>query len=281
MPPPHAPRRAEVGGAPGRLPAPAPPHLRRAAPCSAPGRPSAPSTGAPPGSSPRAATRSRPAAPAPPPRRPQPGPTPAGPRGRRSAGEGSEGRPRPRGADSRRHPASRVSCGAHAGAAQLGSGSLPPRPGGRVSGGSVGSGIGSGGSPPTPTRAPGPAAAGHCLSTKRQAPRRPPFPLRSSSRSLPQDTLSGFGVHRGRPRVSCPRLSPLPGPCAPAQVGAEARAVPAPPRAGWRRHTSFAEAAPPGGPSGEHTQSPPPPHLRDPYPTPQHCTLYPARPDQP
>lgn len=75
-------------------------NLRRAAPCSAPGRPKR-STGAPPGSGPRAATRSGPTRPGPasasaaPPARASPLPARVGGAARGGAGEGSEGRPRP------------------------------------------------------------------------------------------------------------------------------------------------------------------------------------------
>lgn len=140
---------------------------------------------APPASRPapaRSATRSGPAGPGPASAAPPAGRTPPGRSGRCSLGEGSQGRPRPRGAATRKHPASRVSRRAHAGTAQPDSGSLPPRSGGCVSGGSVGSGLGSGSrSPSTPTGAPGPVAAGHCWSTKGLAPWRPPYPLCSSS----------------------------------------------------------------------------------------------------
>lgn len=133
MPPPHWPSAAQkLGTPPGRLPAPAPltsTALLHAQPRAAPR--------APPASHPapaRAATRSCPARPGPASAAPLAGQTPPGPSGRCSAGEGSQGRPRPRGAGTRKHPASRVSRGAHAGAAQQDSGSLPPRPGGCMSG---------------------------------------------------------------------------------------------------------------------------------------------------
>lgn len=133
MPPPHWPSAAQkLGTPPGGLPAPAPltsTALLHAQPRAAPR--------APPASRPapaRAATPSGPAGPGPASAAPLAGQTPPGPSGRCSAGEGSQGRPRPRGAGTRKHPTSRVSRGAHAGAAQQDSGSLPPRPGGCMSG---------------------------------------------------------------------------------------------------------------------------------------------------
>lgn len=126
-------------------------NLRRAAPCSAPGRPKR-STGAPPGSGPRAATRSGPTRPGPasasaaPPARARPLPA--------RRGGGVRGASPPRGADTRRHPTSRVSAGAHAGAARRRAGPLPPSRGDCVSDGSVGGGFGGRAGHPLPE--PGP-----------------------------------------------------------------------------------------------------------------------------
>lgn len=193
-----------------------PPHLHRAAPCSAPGRPQR-STGAPRGSSlPRAATRSGPVRPGPastaPPARP--GPRPA------QVGGAARGRVRgvtpPPGCGHAQAPGvTRVWRGARwSYAAGL---RFPPSEARWLCvWGSVGSELGGGGSPFTLTWAPGPAAAGHCSSTKGQAPRQPPFPLRSSSRCLtPRHTL----------RLQSPEkevgghLTPKSGPCVPVQVG--------------------------------------------------------------
>lgn len=200
-PPAH--RGAEVGGASGSPPSPAPPsppHLRRAAPCSAPGRPQR-STGAPPGSSPRAATRSRPARP-----RLRGAPSPASSRparvGGAAQGRGRRGVPAP-GADTRRHPASREASREHAGAAPRDPGSPFPRPptqrAGRLR---------------TRLRRrvtfypyPGPGASGSWSLFEHKGPGATaaalPPPLLRSKPPL-QDTLSGFEVQSRTPRVGCP-----------------------------------------------------------------------------
>lgn len=102
-----------------------------------------------------------------------------------------------------------------------------------MSGGSVGSGLGGSGSPCTPTRAPGPAAADHCSSTKGQAPRRPPFPLRSSGRCQPRPppppTHTPASESREGGRGSA---APHSGPCAPAQVGGRGLVGACPTRSG-------------------------------------------------
>ncbi|XP_059738010.1 myosin IC heavy chain [Bos taurus] len=216
MPPRHGTSAAQkLGAPPGRLPAPTPPHLHRAAPCSAPGRPQR-STGAPPGSSlPRAATRSGPVRPGPasaaPPARP--GPRPA------QVGGAARGRVRgvtpPPGRGHAQAPGvTRVRRGARwSDAAGL---RFPPSEARWLCvWGSAGSRLGGGGSPSTLTWAPGPAAAGHCSSTKGQAPRQPPFPLRSSSRCLtPRHTLRLQSTER---EVGG-NLTPNSGPCVPEQV---------------------------------------------------------------
>lgn len=214
-PPAH--RRAQVGGAPGSPPSPAPPppHLRRAAPCSAPGRPQR-STGAPPGSSPRSATRSRPARPGPASAAPLARPAPVRPEwaAQRGGGVGGASPPRARtraGTPRHARPTRRTR--------GLRRGTQDPRPPAPPLREPVGSGLGRGrGSPSTPTRAPGPAAAGHCSSTKGRAPRRPPFPLRFFGRSLPRKTHSPASESRARRRGSAAPPPPqplLPGPCAP------------------------------------------------------------------
>ncbi|XP_038435158.1 proline-rich protein HaeIII subfamily 1-like isoform X3 [Canis lupus familiaris] len=196
---PPALRRAEVGGAPGSPPSPGPPSPPPRRSMLGPGRPQR-STGAPPGSGPRAATRRRPArpGPAPPPRRPRPDRPPSGPSGRRSAGEGSEGRPRP-GADTRSTPR-------HAGPRR--GPRDPPRP--------VGSG--------TRRRRrvtlhpyPGPGASGSWSLFQHKGPGAtaaalPPPLLRS--KPPPQDTLRLRSPERGaegRP----PHPPRPPGPCSP------------------------------------------------------------------
>lgn len=116
------------------------------------------------------------------------------------------------------------------------SGSLPPKPGGCVSGDSVGSGPGRDGSPSTPTRAPGLAAAGHCSRTKGQAPLRPPFPLRISSGNPPRHTLR-LRVRAGGRGPAVPHYPWLPGPFVPAQHGGQGwvGACPIPPSVGGPR----------------------------------------------
>ncbi|XP_044895917.1 basic proline-rich protein-like [Felis catus] len=209
-PPPHPPTAAhKLGAPPGRLPArpPPPPHLRRAAPCSAPGRPQR-STGAPPGSSPRAATRSRPARP-----RLRGAPSPAGPRparvGGAARGRGRRGVPAP-GADTRRHPASREADQALAGAAPGDPGSPSPRApaprAGRLR------------TRPRPRVTlyypyPGPGASSSWSLFEHKGPGAkaaalPPPLLRS--KPPPLDTLSGFGVQSETPRVGCPSPAPTP-----------------------------------------------------------------------
>lgn len=149
---------------------------------------------------------------------------------------------------------------AHAGAAKPGP--RAPKPGGGVSGGSIGLRLGGGGgslSISTPTA--GPAAAGHCSSTKGPEPRRPPCPLRSSSRSVPlappplPDTLSDSESRGGRLRVSCRPLSTAAGALRPsASRGPRlGRCLPHPQRPGGGT-IGLAEAAPPGGRFGKHTQ---------------------------
>lgn len=219
-------RRAEVGGAPRSPPGPGPP--------SPPPRRSMLGPGPPPALHRRAARlqpargHSEPPGPAPPSRRPRPDRPPSGPSGRCSAGEGSEGRPRPGRGHAQAPRVTRGRPGARGGrAAELRIHSPPPRR-------SVGSGLGGGGgSPSTPTRAPGPAAAGHCSSTKGQAPGRPPFPLRSSSRSLPRKTHSpALESRAGRRGSATPSPSPAVVPCSPGKVRdpGSGRACPPSPR---------------------------------------------------
>ena len=262
MPPPHGTSAEEkLGAPPGRLPAPAPPHLRRAAPCSAPGRPQR-STGAPPGFSPRAplgAARPGPARPGPasaaPPARP--GPAWPGPRPARVGGATLGrvwGRPRPRGADTRRHPASRVSGGQHAGAARRDSGSLLPRASvwglGRLR-------IRRRRRQVTLYPYPGPGASGSWSLFEHKGPGAEAAalpPSLVSSMPLPPDTLSSFGVQRGRRRVSCPRFGALrPSTSRGPRLGG---CLPHPQPVGGGT-LGFVEVAPPGGPFGEHTRSPP------------------------
>ncbi|XP_053063091.1 basic proline-rich protein-like [Acinonyx jubatus] len=249
-PPAH--RRAQVGGAPGSPPSPAPPppHLRRAAPCSAPGRPQR-STGAPPDSSPRAATRSRPARP-----RLRGAPSPAGPRparvGGAAWGRGRRGVPAP-GADTRRHPASREADQAHAGAAPGDPGSPSPRApaprAGRLR------------TRPRPRVTlypyPGPGASGSWSLFEHKGPGAkaaalPPPLLRS--KPPPQDTLSGFGVQSETPRVGCPSPAPTPatGTLRPRMSRGPRLAPglpPLPPAVGGGIF-GLAEAVPPGGAFG-------------------------------
>lgn len=169
---------------------------------------------------------------------PGPGQSPPGPSGRRGAGRrggGVRGASPPRGADTRRHPTSRVSAGAHAGAARRRAGPLPPSLGDCVSDGSVGCGFG-GRVTPYQSRAPGPAAAGHCSSTKGQGAARRPLPLASLIEARPRH--SPASESRAGSRGSAARRSsaagalrpstsrgPRPGPCL------------AHPTAGWRRYT--------------------------------------------
>ncbi|XP_007470517.1 PREDICTED: transcription initiation factor TFIID subunit 4-like [Lipotes vexillifer] len=171
-----------------------------------PGRPQR-STGAPPGSSPRAATRSGPVRPGPasgePPARPGPGP--ARPKWAVQRGGGSEGRPRPRGADKRvaavcleARSAQDLAAAAH------------------------------------PVPLPEPRGQRLLIIVRAQRARRrggrpsPSAALVDANPAPPTpDTLSGFGVQRGRPR----------------RVGGDT--------------LGFAEAAPPSGLFGEHAQSPP------------------------
>ncbi|XP_041586898.1 basic proline-rich protein-like [Vulpes lagopus] len=245
-PPPHRPSAAQKLGAPPVASQPWPP-LTSAAPLHA--RPG------PPPALHRRAARLQPArplggarpGPAPPPRRPRPDRPPAARVGGAARGRGPRGVPAP-GADTRSTPRHARPAGLTRGrAAGLGT---PPSP--------VGSGLGGGGgSPSTPTRAPGPAAAGHCSSTKGQAPRRPPFPLRSSGRSLPRKTHSGFGVPSGVRRVSPPTLPGRRGPAPQGRSRTPARAVPAPPPAVEGGRFGFAAAAPPGGAFGGYTATPP------------------------
>lgn len=216
-------RRGEVGGAPRPPPSPGAP--------SPPPRCSMLSPGPPPALHRRAAwlqparpTRSGPArpGPAPPPQRPRPGPARPGPAPARlewaaQRWGGSGGDPAP-GARTRAGTP-RHACPA-GNTQELRGGTQAPSFRGPVSGVSVGSGLGGGGgrSPSTPTRAPGPAAAGHCSSTKGQAPRRPPFPLLLSRRCLFPQTHSPASESRGGGGGS---VAPDSGPCAPAQVGGQ------------------------------------------------------------
>lgn len=132
-------------------------------------------------SSPRAATRSCPARPrlrlagAPGPVQPPPGPS-----GRCArSGGGVRGASPPRGAETRKHPTSRVPARAHAGAARWRPGSLPECPHDCVCVGLTRSARdSSSGSRSIPAGARGPAATGHCSSTKSQgAAPAPPPPL--------------------------------------------------------------------------------------------------------
>lgn len=179
--------------------------------------------------------------PAPPPRRPPPGsPRPTGVGGA-ARGRGPRGVPPPGRGHTQAPRVTRVRS-EPAGAVQSDSVFLPPRPRGCVSGALVNSGlaVAATASYPQPQLRPrGPAAAGHCSSTKGQAPQRPPCPLRSSSRSLSApDTLSDFGVQRGRLRVSCHPLSLVAQALHPStREGAQALSVPAPPPAARWLHT--------------------------------------------
>lgn len=254
LPPPYRSSAAQkLGAPPGHLPAPAPPHLRRAAPCSAPGRPQR-STGAPPGSSPRAATRSRPARPR---LRGAPGPT--GPRparvGGAARGRGPRGVPAP-GADTRRHPASREAGRAHAGAAPRNSGSTPPRPEGR-------SARDSAAAAGHPLPLPGPRGQRQLVIVRAQRARRQggrPSPSAPPVEACPaRHTLRLWSPERGAegqlpphpPRLSCPAPQE--------RSGTQARAVPArppPDPAVDGGIFGLAEVAPPGDIFGEYTVTP-------------------------
>lgn len=232
MPPSHWPSATQkLGAPPDRLPAPAP--LTSTAPLHAQPR-AAPR--APPASRP-ASARARPlaaAGPSPPRLHGAPcGATPARPEWAARRGGGVPGASPPPGRGHALAPrVTRVR--AHAGPAKPSS--VSPGPGGGASERSIGLRPGGGGSPSTSTPTAGPAAAGHCSSTKGPEPRRPPCPLRSSSRSVPlapsPDTLSDLRGQRGRLRVRCRPLSTAAG-----EPGTEARRVPAPPPAARRRHT--------------------------------------------
>ncbi|XP_062070255.1 serine/arginine repetitive matrix protein 1-like [Lepus europaeus] len=188
-PPPPRRRRAEVGGDPGSPPGPGLPltsaALLHAQPRAAPSAPQA-----------RRPAPARPGrAPPPPRRRPRPGPVPSRPEWAARRGGGVRGASPPRGADTRRHPTSRVSAGAHAGAARRRAGPLPPSLGDCVSDGSVGCGFGG---RVTPYRSRGPGASGSWSLFEHKGPRRGAAapPPRCSDRSPPQ-TLSSFRVRSG------------------------------------------------------------------------------------
>lgn len=204
-------------------------NLRRAAPCSAPGRPKR-STGAPPGSGP---TRPGPAsASAAPPARASPLPARVGGAAR---GRGPRGVPAPGRGHAQAPHVTRVCWGARRG---LRGGERDPSrrvsvTACRTARSAVDS---AGGSPPTGAGAPGPAAAGHCSSTKGQGAARRPLPLAALIEARPRHSPaseSGAGTEGQLP--AAPRL---PGPCAPALVGGRGR-VPclAHPTARWRRYT--------------------------------------------
>ncbi|XP_014641310.1 PREDICTED: basic salivary proline-rich protein 2-like [Ceratotherium simum simum] len=209
------PRRS--GGRPRSPPSPGPGPPSPPPRCSmlSPGPPQR-STGAPPGSSPRAATRSSPADPAPPPRRPPPGPTPTRPEWAVQRGGGVRGASPPRGADTRKQPASRVSGGAHAGPARLHSESVPPRPGGCVSRGRSAQDSAAAGHP---LPLPGPRGQRQLVIVQAQRAgfrggRPPPSaPLVEASPKTQASESRGGG--RGSAAPHSPRL---PGPCAPSQV---------------------------------------------------------------
>lgn len=198
--------------------------------------------------------RPGPASAAPPAR---PGPAWPGPRPARVGGATLGrvwGRPRPRGADTRRHPASRVSGGQHAGAARRDSGSLLPRASvwglGRLR-------IRRRRRQVTLYPYPGPGASGSWSLFEHKGPGAEAAalpPSLVSSMPLPPDTLSSFGVQRGRRRVSCPRFGALrPSTSRGPRLGG---CLPHPQPVGGGT-LGFVEVAPPGGPFGEHTRSPP------------------------
>lgn len=249
----------KLGGAPRSPPSPGPPpHLHPPLHAQPPGRPQR-STGAPRGSSlPRAATPGGPTRPrlrgAPSPAWPPPGPS-----GRCSAGEGPRVTP-PRGADTRRHPASRVSGGAHAGATQQDSDSLLEERWLCVWG-SVGSGLGGGGSPATRR----PRAAALVIVRAQRARRRGsrPFPLRSSSRCLTLGTLSGFRVREG----GWGSPNPQSGPASWHKSGGRRLVGACPPPAACRRHARIC-----GGGATWRSENTATPKLGGPYPSPQCCT---------
>lgn len=248
--------RAEVGDSPGRLPDPAPPHLCRAAPCSALGRPQR-STGAPPGSGPgpRTATRSRPARP-----RlrgaPSPGQPPPSASGRRRAGEGPRGVSAP-GRGHAQAPASRESAGAHVGAARRQSGALPPTPCDCVSGGSVRLDAAAAVVTLHPSRGPGTSGSWSLFQHK--------GPRRGGGRPSPSASPSEASLTRSQPQSpkrerSTTGRPPLSGAGAP-RPSASRRPRLGPHLPHQRRvgggNLGLAEAAPPGGSLGEHTQPPP------------------------
>lgn len=175
MPPPHQTASLRSWG----TLSPGPPHLRRAAPCSAPGRPSTPQARRP--LQPARGHSELPGpAPPPPSRRPRPRPAPARPEWAVHAerGRGPRGVPAPGRGDAQAPHVTRARQGARRGCTVAPR--IPPRvaPRLRLCWVTRSARDSSSGSWSIPAGARGPAATGHCSSTKSQgAAPAPPPPL--------------------------------------------------------------------------------------------------------